>query len=139
MFGITLGTQVPARKRLLAFTLAQSVDDVVAKAIVARGGIKKIKSLNSQRLTGRISFSSGEGGPFSVEMQRPGKMRERLTLNGKIIIRTTNGKAGWIVNGDSDPARLQTVSPPFCRADPPGCPDANAEGDEGGERLQPAR
>jgi len=30
---------------VLAFMFAQSVDDVVAKAITARGGIKKIKAL----------------------------------------------------------------------------------------------
>ena len=54
---------------ILALVLTQSVDDVVAKAIEARGGIKKIKALNSQRLSGTISLAGGSGGPFVVEMK----------------------------------------------------------------------
>ena len=95
---------------LSAYALsAQSVDVIVARNLAARGGIEKLRAVHSQRLTGTISFGPGNEGPFQVEMQRPGKMRERLTLNGKIIIRTTNGKAGWIVNGDSDPAPLSSA------------------------------
>ena len=81
----------------MAFTLAQSVDDIVAKAIVARGGVKKIKSLYSQRLTGHISMIGGSSGPFVVEMKRPGMMRESVTLGGKTMIRTTDGTFGWVV------------------------------------------
>jgi hypothetical protein len=82
---------------LMAFTLAQSVDDVVAKAIVARGGIKRIKALNSQRLSGTISLAGGSAGPFVVEMKRPGLIRESVTLGGKSMIRTTDGDVGWVV------------------------------------------
>jgi hypothetical protein len=70
---------------------------VVAKAIVARGGIKRIKSINSQRLTGKISLNGGEHGPLIVEMKRPGMMREMVTLGDKSMIRTTDGIAGWAV------------------------------------------
>jgi hypothetical protein len=82
---------------LMALMLAQSVDDVVANAIAARGGIKRIKSINSQRLTGIIFLNSGERGPFAVEMKRPGMMREMVTLGDKSMIRTTDGIAGWAV------------------------------------------
>jgi hypothetical protein len=95
---------------MLAFTLAQSVDDVVAKAIVARGGVKRIKSLNSQRLTGRISITGGESGPFAVEMQRPGMMRETVTLGDKSMTRTTDGLAGWVVGSLRNVLEPQQVS-----------------------------
>lgn len=95
---------------MLAFTLAQSVDDVVAKAIVARGGVKRIKALHSQRLTGRISLSSGESGPFSVEMQRPGMMRETVTLGDKSMVRTTDGITGWVVGSLRDVLEPQQVN-----------------------------
>jgi hypothetical protein len=95
---------------MLAFTLAQSVDDVVAKAIVARGGVKRIKSLYSQRLTGRISLNGG-GGPLVVEMKRPGQMRELVTLGGKSMIRTTDGTIGWVVGDLRDLAVPQQVTP----------------------------
>jgi hypothetical protein len=77
-----------------ALLLAQSVDDVVARAIKARGGIERIKHEQTQRLTGRISLPAGSG-PLLVEMKRPGMMREEVTLNGKSQIRTTDGTVGW--------------------------------------------
>jgi hypothetical protein len=78
---------------------AQTVDEIVSKALEARGGVERIKALQSQRLTGRISFGPGNEGPFQVEMKRPGKMRDQLTLSGKTWIRTTDGKSGWVMSG----------------------------------------
>ena len=82
---------------MMAFTLAQSVDDIVVRAIAARGGAKRIKSINTQRLTGRISLNSGEHGAVIVEMKRLGMMRESVTLDDKSMIRTTDGSVGWVV------------------------------------------
>jgi hypothetical protein len=79
-----------------ALTLVQSADDVVARAIKARGGIDRIKHLQTQRLTGKISLTGGEG-PLAVEFKRPGMMRETVTIGGKTQIRTTDGKTGWAV------------------------------------------
>ncbi len=79
---------------IVTLMLAQSVDDVVAKTIKARGGIERIKHEQTQRLTGKISLPAGSG-PLMVEMKRPGMMREEVTLNGKSQIRTTNGTVGW--------------------------------------------
>jgi hypothetical protein len=96
---------------IAAFMLAQSADDVVAKAIAARGGIKRIKSLNSQRLTGRISLNSGESGPLIVEMKRPGMMRETVTLGDKSMIRTTDGIVGWATGSLRNLLDPQQVNP----------------------------
>ena len=95
---------------IVAFTLVQSVDDVVAKAIAARGGIKRIKSLNAQRLTGRISLNSGDSGTLIVETKRPGMMREMVTLGGKSMIRTTDGIVGWAVGSLRNLAEPQQVN-----------------------------
>jgi hypothetical protein len=95
---------------IVAFTLVQSVDDVVAKAIAARGGVKRIKSLNAQRLTGRISLNSGDSGPLIVETKRPGMMREMVTLGGKSMIRTTDGIVGWAVGSLRNLAEPQQVN-----------------------------
>ena len=95
---------------IVAFTLVQSVDDVVAKAIAARGGVKRIKSLNAQRLTGRISLNSGDSGPLIVETKRPGMMREMVTLGDKSMIRTTDGIVGWAVGSLRNLAEPQQVN-----------------------------
>ena len=85
---------------------AQSVDEIIAKSLAARGGAEKVKSVNSERLTGRISVGPGVEGPFIVEIKRGGKMREGMVLNGKTIIRATNGTTGWMKIDDDAPSAL---------------------------------
>jgi hypothetical protein len=82
---------------LLALMFLQSVDNVIARAVEARGGVKRIKALNSQRLSGTISLAGGSAGPFVVEMKRPSMMRESVTVGAKSMIRTFNGDGGWVV------------------------------------------
>jgi len=89
---------------LLTFLLAlpaaaQSVDDILAKYLVARGGLDKIRAVQSERVTGTISFGPGAEGPFIVERARPLKMHMEFNLNGQVVIRVYDGKsAGWTYN-----------------------------------------
>ena len=78
---------------------AQSVDDILAQYLVARGGVEKIKAVQSERVTGTISFGPGEEGPFVVERARTLKMHMEFNLNGQVIIRTYDGRSkGWTYN-----------------------------------------
>ena len=89
---------------------AQTVDQIISKYIKARGGYEKLFSVHSQRLTGTISFSPSESGPFSVTIERPFKMREEMVINGKKIIRVLNGSSGWILNPFSGKDEAQPLS-----------------------------
>jgi hypothetical protein len=90
---------------------AQTVDDVVAKALAARGGPEKIKAVQSERITGTISFGPGAEGPFLVERKRPGKMHIEVTIQGQTLVRTYDGKsAGWIVNPFAEDKGLQAMT-----------------------------
>lgn len=92
---------------LSALTMsAQTADEIVARALAARGGVEKIKAIETQRLTGRISLSPDAEGPFVVEIKRGNKMREEMTLGGKTNIRTMNGTTGWVVDGAEEPQPL---------------------------------
>jgi len=78
---------------------AQTADDILAKYFAARGGLDKIKAVQSERVTGTISFGPGADGPFVVERARPLKMHMEFNLNGQVIIRVYDGKsAGWTYN-----------------------------------------
>jgi hypothetical protein len=79
---------------------AQSVDEIIAKSLAARGGVDKIKAIQSERLTGHISLGPDAEGPFVVEIKRGGKMRQQMTLDGKPNIRATDGGSGWALSGD---------------------------------------
>jgi outer membrane lipoprotein-sorting protein len=86
---------------ILLFPLAayaQSPDEIVAKSLAARGGVDKIKAVQSQRISGTISFQ-GTDGPFVIELKRPLKLHMEVTLAGQTLVRVYNGKgAGWTVN-----------------------------------------
>jgi outer membrane lipoprotein-sorting protein len=76
---------------------AQTTEEIVEKSIAARGGMQKLKAVQSERVTGRI-ISGREESRFVVELKRPGKIRMELTQNGKTIMRIYDGQYGWIVN-----------------------------------------
>jgi hypothetical protein len=78
---------------------AQSVEGILADYFAARGGLDKIKAVQSERVTGTISFGPGAEGPFLVERARPLKMHMEFNLNGNIVIQTYDGKSsGWTYN-----------------------------------------
>ena len=81
-----------------AIIKAQTVDDIVSKALAAKGGAEKIKAVQTQRLSGQILFGSGAGNPFVVTLERPGKIKEEITMNGMNIVEINNGKEGWSIN-----------------------------------------
>ncbi len=85
---------------LVAVAVAQtpSVEEIVARNIAARGGVEKIRAVESQRLIGTISFSPESEGAFLVEIRRPAKMRSEITIHGKRMVQVTDGKAGWVIN-----------------------------------------
>jgi len=94
---------------LSSVAIAQTADEIIAKSVVARGGMDKLKAVQSQRLTGHISFGSAVEGVLTVEMKRPGKVREELSVNGESLVRTSDGKSGWVVNpfsGKNEPEPL---------------------------------
>lgn len=78
---------------------AQTAEEVVKQALDARGGVDKIKAVQSERVTGKVSFSPAMAGTFVVELKRPLKMHTEITVDGQKIIRVYDGKStGWMIN-----------------------------------------
>ncbi len=83
----------------LGSSSAQTVDEIIKKAIDARGGIDKIKAVESERITGRVAFSQGIEGTVVLELERPHKLYSEITVEGQKVLRAYDGKsAGWTVN-----------------------------------------
>lgn len=90
---------------------AQTADEIVAKALAARGGVDKIKAVQSERVTGRISFTGGLEGTFALELKRPGKMRIEISVEGQKVVRVYDGKsAGWMLNPFGENKDVQPMS-----------------------------
>ena len=78
---------------------AQTADEIVKKALDARGGIDKIKAVQSERISGRISFSQGIEGTVVLELKRLHRLHSEITVEGQKILRVYDGiSAGWTVN-----------------------------------------
>jgi hypothetical protein len=73
---------------------AQTVDDVVRRYLEARGGIVKLHSVQSLRLTGTMELP-GVTAPFLLELARPGRMRTEFTVQGEKGVRAWDGKNAW--------------------------------------------
>ena len=77
---------------------AQTLDEIIKKAIDARGGIEKIKSVQSERITGTFN-AQGVEGTLVLELKRPHKLYSEITVEGQKVLRVYDGKsAGWTVN-----------------------------------------
>src|SRR5713101_6500025 len=71
--------------------LAQTADEIVKKVLDARGGVEKIKAVQSERVSGHVSFARGMEGTFVVELKRPLKMRAEISIEGQKLIRDYDG------------------------------------------------
>jgi len=86
-------------------TQAQTVDEIIAKNIQARGGLDKIKSLQSLRESGKIAIG-GFRAAFVEENKRPFKVREEQILQGMVGVDAYDGKTAWHIvpwEGRKDP------------------------------------
>lgn len=87
---------------------AQSVDEIIAKNVQARGGLDKLKSVKSLRTT--VKFSDGSfRAEVRQENKRPGKVREEFIVQGMAQIQAYDGKTGWQISpfsGRKDPDLL---------------------------------
>jgi outer membrane lipoprotein-sorting protein len=90
---------------------AQTADQIVNKALAARGGVARIKAMHSQRISGTINVGPGADGPFLVELERPGKMHIEVTVQGQTLVRSYDGKStGWILNPFIENKTVQPMS-----------------------------
>jgi hypothetical protein len=76
---------------------AQTVDEIIAKNTAAKGGIVKVKSVTSLRVTGRMLVQGLEA-PIVLEMQRPNARRMDLTVQDVMLSHGFDGKKAWIIN-----------------------------------------
>ena len=87
---------------------AQTVDEVIAKNIQAKGGADKLKSVRSLRTTTKFSQGSFRA-DFRQENKRADKVREEFIIQGLAQVQAYDGKTGWQISpfgGRKDPELL---------------------------------
>jgi outer membrane lipoprotein-sorting protein len=76
---------------------AQNVDEIVSRYLVARGGLERIRSIESLRMSGTLTPGSGPQGAFRLELKRPGRMRVETVVQGTTVTQATDGREGWVL------------------------------------------
>ena len=76
---------------------AQSVDEVVAKNLEAKGGAAKWKAVSSVKMSGRLS-AQGQELPLVVYAKRPNQTRQEISFEDKRMIQAFDGTTGWMIN-----------------------------------------
>lgn len=79
---------------LAASSSALTVDEVVRRYVDARGGIVKLRSVSTLRLTGTMELP-GVSAPFVLELKRPNLMRTEFTVEGQKGVRAFDGTVAW--------------------------------------------
>src|SRR6267142_3966443 len=90
---------------LAVFAPAQTVDQIIAKNIEAKGGMAKLKAIQTTRLTGSAEFSGVQADIVRVS-KRQNKLRLDITVQGMTMVQAYDGQSGWQVvpfTGKKDP------------------------------------
>jgi hypothetical protein len=89
-----------------AVSQSQTADELVEKNIQARGGMEKMKAINTMRMTGKFEGGGGFTARIGQENQRPNLLRETFTLQGMTQVQAYDGSQGWQIQpfgGKKDP------------------------------------
>jgi outer membrane lipoprotein-sorting protein len=73
-----------------------TAEELVAKNLQARGGLEKIRAVQSMRMTGSMRLGP-EKLPTVLELKRPSKARWEFTLEGQTAVQAFDGKTAWAV------------------------------------------
>jgi len=84
---------------------AQTAEELVSKNIQAKGGIDKIKAVNTVAMNGKI-YVQGITAEISQEQKRPNMLRQNFTVQGMTQVQAYDGTTAWQIrpfNGRKDP------------------------------------
>ena len=87
---------------------AQTVDELIEKNIKALGGLDKMKSVQAEKITGKMKMGPMEA-PFTVVKKRPASFRLDFTIQGMTGTQAYDGSNGWMVMpfmGKKDPEKM---------------------------------
>jgi len=83
------------------FAAGETLDEIVAANLEAKGGEEAWIALQTGRMTGTMQMGGGAAGaievPFSVEFKKPHMIRLEFTMQGMTAIQAYDGEIGWSV------------------------------------------
>src|SRR5262249_41440518 len=93
-----------------AIAHAESVDDIIAKNIHARGG-DKLRAVQTLRMSGKLVAGPGIEAPFTIEIKKPGRLRFEVVVQGMTIVQAVEGDVGWAIQPMTGKKDAERMSP----------------------------
>jgi outer membrane lipoprotein-sorting protein len=81
-----------------AAAAAQTVDELVARNLAAKGGVERLKAVKAMRITGRVSIGPGQEITMTIVSERPNKLRQESAIEGQKTVMAFDGQKAWMVN-----------------------------------------
>ena len=88
-----------------------TVDELVAKNLEAKGGLKRLRAVLSIKQTALLSMM-GTQASMTIYSKRPNLVRQETKVAGQFVINGFDGVTPWIVNPLAGPPRPIVVSGP---------------------------
>jgi hypothetical protein len=73
---------------------AQRVEDIVRRYVEARGGVAKLRAVESLRFSGTMELPDVSTA-FVLELKRPNRMRTEFVVQGQTGVRAFDGQQAW--------------------------------------------
>jgi hypothetical protein len=77
---------------------AQTVDEIVARHVEARGGREALRAVHTLRMSGRVLAGPGREAIVRREIARPGRIRTEFVFQGTTGVYVWDGSAGWRIS-----------------------------------------
>jgi outer membrane lipoprotein-sorting protein len=93
---------------LISFSAAQTVDEVIDNYVNAVGGIEKLNSVKTLKITGKFLSGSFEI-PFTQTISVPDKILIEMTMQGLTMKQACDGTTAWMINpfqGSKEPEKM---------------------------------
>ena len=89
---------------------AQTLDEIIARNLEAKGGIETLKGTKTVRMTGALESPSAPL-PMTIKLEakRPNLMRREMRMGEQAMISAFDGTSAWVKQGDGP---VQTLSGP---------------------------
>jgi hypothetical protein len=87
---------------------AQTAEELVARNLEAKGGVDRIKAIQTLRTRGRLNQGNFMA-EIGQEQKRPDKLRATFTVQGMTAVQAYDGRTGWQISpfqGRKDPELL---------------------------------
>ncbi|MEN3338971.1 MAG: hypothetical protein V7647_2647 [Acidobacteriota bacterium] len=101
---------------------AQTLEQIIAMNLEAKGGLEKIRATATVRMTGHVvatedPSSGGKTATITMLAKRPNMMRREQTMGGETIVSAFDGTTLWMQRGTQPPEEAPGPQVAYARQD----------------------